>query len=391
MATVKVAPRKKRSARKDSDSTHQNGEADGQFSPERNRPAKGRIADEGGQRIAERVENRGQKGQRRAKAATKKVAPPQLPDFRPPQLATLRAKLPTGPGWLFEMKYDGYRCQAAIAGDKVRLYTRQGHDWTRQFGFVAPALSTLTKGTALIDGELCAVDDEGRTDFTLLKNSLDGKKPVLYFAFDLLEQDGEDIAALPQVERKRRLGKLLADQPTDSPILFSPHVEGRGQEVLDAMCRGGFEGVVAKSPTARYYAGERSSVWLKVKCVQRQEFVIIGWRPPEYGPDDVRGLFLATYEDGELIYRGGVGTGFSDKMRRDALRILQLIRTEEKPPVKGMPRAEMRIAHWVEPRLVAEVAYTEITPDGLIRHPSFKGLRDDKGAIAAKLGDTAKE
>jgi bifunctional non-homologous end joining protein LigD len=310
--------------------------------------------------------------------------PLTVPAFRQPQLATLERKVPAGDSWLFEMKFDGYRMQAAIAGDQVRLYTRNGHDWTRQFGYVAPALAQLTKGTALIDGELCAIDEHGRSDFTLLKNSLDGRKPVAFYAFDLLEQDGENIAALPQIERKERLQALRAGLPEDSPIVYSEHVVGRGQEVFDAMKAGGFEGVIAKSPTARYYGGDRSTAWLKVKCVQRQEFVVIGWRPPEYGVDNVRGLFLATYEDGELVFRGAVGTGFTDKMRREIRDVLQLIPSEPLK-VKGMPRAEARVCRWVQPRLLAEVEYTEITPDGLIRHPSFKGLREDKPAADVHL------
>jgi DNA ligase D-like protein (predicted ligase) len=293
-----------------------------------------------------------------------------LPAFRPPQLATLDRKVPAGDSWLFEIKFNGYRMQASIAGDQVRLYTRNGHDWTRQFGYVVPALAQLTKGTALIDGELCAMDEDGRTNFTLLKNSLDGRVPVVFYAFDLLEQDGADLTRLPQIERKERLVALLADVPADAPIAFSEHVVGRGQEVFDAMCSGGFEGVIAKSPIAPC-VGDRSTAWLKVKCVQRQEFVIVGWRPPEYGVDHVRGLFLATYEDSQLIYRGGVGTGFTDKMRREILEVLQLIRADEPLKIKGMPRAE--------------AGACRITPDGLIRHPSFKGLREDKPAADVHL------
>ena len=310
-----------------------------------------------------------------------------LPAFRKPQLATLAPKVPAG-DWLFEMKFDGYRMQAAIAGDQVRLYSRNGHDWSRQFGYVAPALSQLTRGTALIDGELCAIDEHGRSNFTLLKNSLDGRKPVSFYAFDLLEQDGENVAALPQIERKERLAALLADLPDDSPIVYSEHVVGRGQEVFDAMKAGGFEGVIAKSPTARYYGGDRSAAWLKIKAVSRQEFVVIGWRPPDYGVDNVRGLFLATYEDGDLVFRGAVGTGFTDKMRREFWEVLQLIRRDEPLPIKGMPRAELRACRWVQPRLLAEVEYTEITPDGLIRHPSFKGLREDKPAAEVHLEES---
>jgi DNA ligase D-like protein (predicted ligase) len=310
--------------------------------------------------------------------------PPILPSFRPPQLATLERNIPKG-DWLFEMKLDGYRMQASIAGDQVRLYTRNGHDWTRQFGYVVPALSRLTKGTALIDGELCAIDEQGRSNFTLLKNSLDGSKPVLFYAFDLLELNGEDIARLPQVERKRRLEALLRNVPEADPVAYSDHIVGSGEDVFRAMCEGGYEGMIAKSPTARYYGGDRSSTWLKIKCVKRQEFVVIGWRPPEYGVDNVRGLFLATYEDGRLVYRGGVGTGFTDRLRREVWEVLQLIRTEERPPVVGMPKTEARAARWVEPRLLAEVEFTEVTPDGLIRHPSFKGLREDKDAREVHL------
>ncbi|WP_201788071.1 non-homologous end-joining DNA ligase, partial [Devosia insulae] len=278
------------------------------------------------------------------------------PAFRPPQLATLERNIPKG-DWLFEMKLDGYRMQAAIAGSEVRLFTRNGHDWTRQFGYVAPALSRLTKGTALIDGELVAIDANGRTDFALLKNSLDGIKPVVFYAFDLLEQDGEDIARLPQLERSQRLEALLANVPSEDPIAFSEHIVGSGEDVFKAMCEGGFEGMIAKSPTARYYGGDRSSAWLKIKCVKRQEFVVIGWRPPDYGVDNVRGLFLATYENDKLVYRGGVGTGFTDRMRREVWEVLQLIRTDEPPPVVGMPRTEARAARWVEPRLLAEVEF----------------------------------
>jgi bifunctional non-homologous end joining protein LigD len=308
-----------------------------------------------------------------------------LPVFQAPQLATLRDKVPTGDKWLFELKYDGYRAMAAVAGNQVRIYTRNGHDWSRQFGYPVPALSHLTKGTALIDGEICALDPDGRSNFSKLKSSLDGKTPIVFFAFDLLELDGKDIAALPQLARKEHLQALLAGQPVNSPILYSEHVIGRGEEVFDAMCASGNEGVIAKSATARYCGGERSPFWLKVKCVKRQEFVVIGWRPPDYGDVDVRGLFLGTYEDGQLVYRGGVGTGLTDQQRIELRQVLGLIETKQRPHITGMPKPEMRVARWVEPRLLAEVQYTEITPDGQVRHPSFKGIREDKPAADVHL------
>lgn len=185
--------------------------------------------------------------------------PKQPPNFRLPQLATLLGNVPSGDSWLYEMKYDGYRAIAAVAGNQVRIFTPNGHAWTAQFGYLVPALRELTKGTALLDGEVCASDEHGRSNFSILKSSLDSKMPIVFFAFDLLEQDGEDVAALPQLERKERLQGLLSGLPDQSPIIYSQHVLGAGQQVLDAMCSGGFEGVIAKAATARYYGGERST------------------------------------------------------------------------------------------------------------------------------------
>ena len=308
-----------------------------------------------------------------------------LPAFRTPQKAQLRRGLPAGADWLYEVKYDGYRAQAAVAGDRVRIYSSSGIDWTgTQFSRLVPAFRELGPGPLLIDGEVCALDDNGCPDFSRLKVSLDGKQPLVFYAFDLLVADGEDLTRLPLVERKARLEALLQRVPSDGPIQYSWHTTD-GATLLQAMRDNQMEGVVAKRPGAPYLAGDRSDAWLKIKTTQRQEFVVIGWRPPDHGPDDVRGLFLATHEDGELVYRGGVGTGFTNRMRSDVLGVLQLIRTDKPPRVKGMPRAEARVAHWVEPRLLAEVDFAEITEDGLIRHPSFKGLREDKSPAAVHI------
>lgn len=308
-----------------------------------------------------------------------------LPAFRPPQKAQLQRQLPANGNWLFEVKYDGYRAQAAIAGDRVRIYSSSGIDWTgKQFAWLAPAFRDLGPGPLLIDGEVCALDEAGRPDFSRLKVSLDGKHPLIFYAFDLLVADGDDLTRLPLIERKARLEAVLERAPADGPIQYSWHTPD-GATLLQAMRDNHMEGVVAKQPGAPYVPGDRSDSWLKIKTTQRQEFVVLGWRPPDYGPDDVRGLFLATYEDGELVYRGGVGTGFTNKMRGDVLKVLQLIRTDSPPRVKGMPRAEVRACRWVEPRLLAEVDFAEVTPDGLVRHPSFKGLREDKAPTEAHL------
>jgi bifunctional non-homologous end joining protein LigD len=321
-----------------------------------------------------------------AKKCRARPNPARLPRIRPFQKARLEQHVPSGKGWIFEMKYDGYRCQAAIAGDQVKLYSSSGADWTDKFGYVTPALAKLTAGTLLLDGEICAIDEHGRANFNLLRNALGAGGPLVYFAFDLLEQDGEDITKLPQLERKQRLEVLIGSRAAADPLQYSQHVVDHGDEVFRAMCEGGFEGVVAKAASAGYYGGERSPFWLKVKCVQRQEFVIIGWRPPEKGvhPIDVRGLHLATREGGEWVYRGRVGSGLSDAERRHLREVFDLIAGEHLT-VRGMPAAERRQCRWVEPRLLAEVAYTEITPEGTLRHPSFKGIREDKPPDLVRL------
>jgi bifunctional non-homologous end joining protein LigD len=311
-----------------------------------------------------------------------------LPAFRQPQKAQLRRDLPASGEWLYEVKYDGYRAQAAVTGDRVRIYSSSGIDWTaKQFAWIAPAFRELGPGPHLIDGEVCALDEQGRPDFSRLKLSLDGKHPLIFYAFDLLVADGEDLTKLPLVERKARLEALLERMPPDAPIQYSWHTPD-GAALLQAMRANAMEGVVAKRPGSTYSAGDRSEAWLKIKTNERQEFVVVGWRPPEYGPDDVRGLFLATYEDGYLVYRGAVGTGFTDRLRRQTLQVLRLIRGD-RLPVRGMPRAEARVCQWVEPRLLAEVEFSEITPDGVVRHPSFKGLREDKDPAAVHLEEAS--
>ena len=300
-----------------------------------------------------------------------------LPDFRPPQLATLVDSVPEGPDWLFEMKYDGYRCLAALSGEQVRLFTRTGKDWTTQFGAIVAPLAQLTTGSALIDGELCAFDAKGRTDFSTLKTALSNGGALVYFAFDLIEQDGQDLTGLPLTERKARLEQLLGKSAKGGPIQFSSHVTGNGQKVLDAICAAGHEGIIAKRGDAPY-RGERTRTWLKIKCAKRQEFVIAGWSPSAK-KKTFASLLLGTWEDGKLIYRGRVGTGFS-VADAEALEAQLKARTRKTNPFANVPKSIARTANWVAPELVAEIGYTEFTPDGILRHPSFLALREDKPA-----------
>ncbi|UYN99045.1 MAG: DNA ligase D [Devosia sp.] len=312
----------------------------------------------------------GQKTQSTANATRGKT-----PDFRPVQLASLVNTVPAGDNWLFEMKYDGYRCLASVAGDAVRLFTRNGLDWTEQFGALVAPLQQLKIGSALIDGEVCAFDSRGRTDFSTLKRVLTEGGRLEFFAFDLLEANGKSLTRLPLVERKAKLENLLARSGRDAPIQFSSHVAGHGQKVLDALCKDGHEGVIAKKADAPY-RGERTRTWLKIKCLKRQEFVIGGWSPSSRR-HGFASLLVGSWENGELVYRGRVGTGFTQDLLAELDAQLKRL-ARKTSPFAAVPKDPARDANWVRPDLVAEIAYAEMTEDGILRHASFIGLRDDK-------------
>ncbi|NGP16508.1 non-homologous end-joining DNA ligase [Devosia aurantiaca] len=280
------------------------------------------------------------------------------------------------------MKFDGYRAQIAISGAEVRVYTRNGHDWTEQFKVILPPLRSLTSGSVLLDGEIVAIDRHGRTNFSMLKTSIGAGLPLKFYAFDILEKDGQNLASKSLLERKAILEALIGQREASDSLQYSHHVVGNGKAVFEAMCAGGHEGTIGKRADAPY-KGDRTKSWLKIKCTKRQEFVIGGWRPT----DDGRGmasLILGTYEDGRFVYRGRVGTGFTEAMRDKILAQLERRRLD-KPSFAGVPKEISRKARWVRPELVAEVAYAEITPDGSLRHASFQGLRADKHATQVVL------
>ncbi|WMT85462.1 DNA ligase D [Pelagibacterium sp. 26DY04] len=311
-----------------------------------------------------------------------------LPKFVEPQLATLVDTVPAGKDWLFEMKYDGYRCLAAISRDSVRLYTRNGLDWTDKFASLVAPLAGITRSSALIDGELCAFDENGKTSFSTLKTHLSNGGPLVYFAFDLLELDGKSLRSRPLSERKEALEGLLGSRTRYDPVQLSPTISGKGEEVFTAICKAGHEGIIAKRTDASYRSG-RGKSWLKVKCTLRQEFIIVGWTPSEKRRGVFASLLLATQENGKLVYRGRVGTGFSDDMRAQLQKMLEA-GARKTAPLTGVPRPMTRGVRWVDPRLLAEIAYTEVTPDGALRHPSFLGLREDKPAKGIALETPAK-
>jgi bifunctional non-homologous end joining protein LigD len=301
----------------------------------------------------------------------------KVPDFQPPQLATLVDAAPAGRAWLHELKYDGYRCLLAIGGGEVRCYSRNGLDWTERFGRIARAAEAIDVGSALIDGEIVAFAPDGRTDFSTLQQALSNGGPISCFVFDLLSLDGKDLRKLPLGERKDKLRELVAGLAPDGPIQYSEHVRGEGEAVLARICGAGHEGIVSKKADSAYQ-NRRSRTWVKVKCTRRQEFVIAGWTPSERRTG-FASLILGAYRDGRLAYAGRVGTGFNQADLLDLEGRLDKLQRKE-APLDGVPRDVSRRACWVEPKLVAEIAYTEFTADGVLRHPSFLGLREDKDA-----------
>ncbi len=303
------------------------------------------------------------------------------PAFREPQLATLVDHVPTGSEWLHEIKFDGYRCLVAAAGGNVTIYTRSGQDWTEKFAPLQDAFMALDLPSCLIDGEITASGKDGNPSFSALQAMLrrghgeQGRQYLDYHAFDLLELEGEDLTPLGNLERKERLASLLVH--AEPPIRVADHVIGAGEKLFDAMCGAGQEGIISKRAEAAY-RGRRGRNWLKVKCTRRQEFVIVGWQPSKARGRPFSSVLLAQHENGELVYKGKIGTGFNSDTLGDLSKKFEA-RARKTAPLKT-PTAETRGARWVRPDLVAEVAFAEFTAEGRVRHGSFLGLREDKPA-----------
>ncbi|MDX8437719.1 DNA ligase D [Mesorhizobium abyssinicae] len=317
---------------------------------------------------------------RQAKSPTSDPANTELPTFRPVQLATLVDVVPAGDRWLHEMKYDGYRILVAVGSGQARAYTRSGLDWSHRFPSILSEASKLKVGSALIDGEAVVVDANGRSNFQALQNALKGAPSTIdFYAFDLLQLNGEDLTRRPLLDRKEKLQAIL---PAKNPVLrYSDHIPGRGEELLERFCAAGLEGVVSKLADSPYVAA-RGGNWLKIKCIKRQEFVIVGWTPSDK-VRAFRSLILGVHDGGKLRYAGKVGTGFDTAELFRLMKIMAPL--EQKAATVEAPRAEVRGAHWLRPNLVAEIAFTEMTNEGTLRHPSYLGLREDKKAAAVVL------
>ncbi len=334
---------------------------------------KGESFDAAMAKSARHVEKVAKKARPRRKAA--------LPKYREPQLATLVDDVPVGNAWMYEIKFDGYRAIVAAAGDDVRIYTRSGKDWTDKFGPLVAEFKALALPSCLIDGEITAPDKNGNPSFSALQAALkrghgeQGDRRLDFHGFDLLELEGEDMTALSNIERKERLEALIP--PGGTNVRVADHLIGSGEKLLKAMCDAGQEGIIAKKIDAPY-RGTRSKSWLKIKCTRRQEFVIIGWSKSSSKRRPFASLLLAQYHDGDLVYKGKVGTGFDSEMMDDlATKFASLAR---KTPPADVAKSDARGAQWVTPKLVAEIAFAEFTADDRVRHASFLGLRGDKDA-----------
>ena len=338
-------------------------------------PRRRRARDGGARRVA--APDAGAKPEGAAK-----VAGARLPASVPLSLATLVEEPPEGNGWVHEIKYDGYRIAARVDRAGVRLFSRNQLDWTARFSEVAEALEALATDGAWLDGEVVVLDARGVSDFGRLQRFVKEGQPgdLTYIAFDLLFEDGEDLRPLPLVERKRRLEQLLrrGGQAVHGVVRYGDHIEGRGGDVFAEACLQGLEGVVSKR-AGDAYAGRRTRSWVKSKCGRRQEFVVGGFTDPSGTRRGFGALLLGAYDgEGALRYAGRAGSGFDDAtLTRLHARLKKLERRT--PPFADPPRgAEARGVHWTSPKLVAEVAFTEWTGEGQLRHPVFKGLREDK-------------
>lgn len=303
------------------------------------------------------------------------------------QLATLAKEPPEGDAWLHEQKLDGYRIGCTVDGGKVRLTSRNGHDWTDKFPTIREAARRLRVEQALLDGEAAAVLPSGLTSFQALQNSFRGDlsagagASIRYFAFDLLFWNGRDIGRQPLEERKALLKQLLDGHDGEEIIRFSDHIVGDGAAFLRAACGMGMEGIVSKRRDQPYVPG-RNAGWLKIKCIKRQELVIGGFSDPEGSRQGLGAVLVGYYEDGKkLIFAGKVGTGFTERAAMELRKQLGALERKESPfvggPLAALPKSGI---HWVTPKLVCEVAFSEWTGDGSLRHPSFQGLRLDKKA-----------
>lgn len=303
-----------------------------------------------------------------------------IPEFIEPQLATLVDDVPDDNDWLYEIKYDGYRILTRIDHDCAALFTRNAKNWTDRFSMLSTALAKLPIKQAWLDGEIVCLDQNGKSDFTALQDALSRKAEhdIVYMIFDIMHINGRDLRSLPLHDRKTILKQILAAD-SNGNIRYSDHFNGNGTVFYRQACKMSLEGVMAKRPDEPYRS-HRTRDWLKIKCMQRQEFVIGGYTDGSGSRQGFGALLLGTYDAGKLHYNGRVGSGFNTRTLIElSRRMVELEQAE--PDFADPPKGAMfKGVHWVKPKLVAEIKFHSWTQEKALRHPSFLGLRDDKAA-----------
>jgi DNA ligase D-like protein (predicted ligase) len=326
-----------------------------------------------------------------ARSVARRRTAATLPEWIRPQLTQLVDMAPEGDQWLHEIKFDGYRMHARLDHGAVRLLTRTGLDWTHKYPAIAEAVAAIGAKQAYLDGELCGVGPNGITSFSIVQLASDGGNAaaLVFFLFDLLHLDGEDFRPRPLIERKERLSALLANAP--SALHYSDHQIGHGRAFHDKACAMSLEGIVSKRAGAAYAPGNRG-LWLKVKCLHCEEFVVLGWTDPEGARPFLGALLLGYYNpNGRLVYAGRVGSGINTAELERLWQRLQPLATDKMPLDLPPPRSTrfgsplvLSRVHWVRPELVVEVKFLTWTQDNLLRQVVYEGLREDKPAAEVR-------
>jgi bifunctional non-homologous end joining protein LigD len=296
---------------------------------------------------------------------------------------------PRGDDWIHEVKFDGYRLICHIKNNQVRMETRSQKDWTSSFTKIAAAVEKLQLKDAILDGEVVALDEKKHANFQSLQNALreESSQALTYYVFDIIYYQGHDLSAVPLIDRKGLLKKLLGTKSRS--IIYSDHIVGNGDEVFKQACKLGLEGIVSKEANSPYVQ-KRGKYWLKVKCSQRQEFVVCGYTQPQGSRAHFGSLLLGYYnKKKELVYCGHVGTGFNGQSLKEIWQLLTQYKSDRMPFQKKPPGVSRTT--WVDPKIAVEVEFLEWTTEGILRHPSFKGVRMDKPAKKIKKETVKKE
>lgn len=307
------------------------------------------------------------------------LAKSKMPTSINPQLAMLVETPPNGKNWYHEIKFDGYRILAFKTAKTTKTITRNNHDWTNKFKTVADEVNRLPIKNVIFDGEVVVLDDKQHSNFQLLQNSIKQNqgRPFIYYIFDILYYDQYNLMHLPLSERKKILQTLITPYLSET-LRYSDHIIGSGKKIFQKMCEMSLEGIVSKDANSPYLQ-RRAKNWQKIKCIKRQEFVIGGYTTPGGARKYFGALLLGTYQNKKLIYNGNVGTGFTEKSSKAIYAMLENLQTKTLPFSQLPPNSKN--VTWVKPKLVCEVEFTEWTEEGYLRHPSFKGLREDKPAL----------